>query len=795
MGKKSFTNPTGHRGQLLVMLILCMNPWAFLRGQGGASVQATMADLRRPSGLAYDAAGNLLFAEAGSHVVRRIDGSGALTTIAGVGIQGYSGDGGPATAAQLDSPAALSVDATGAVFVADSHNHRIRRIDPITGLITTFAGTGTAGLGADGTIASKTAIDLPCALAFDVAGDLFFADARTHVVRRIDRSTQKVFTVAGNSRQGASGDGGIATAASIDSPRGLAFAPNGDLFFSDTHNATVRRVDHVTSIINTVAGTGRSGFGGDFASAASASLSLPLGLAADASGDLYIVDSSNQRIRRIDALTGEIRSLAGNGMQGLSGDANAASTASINNPRDIVVSRSGVVTLSDTGNDRLRQVDVNGIFHTVAGLGSDGSSSLNLTAATKLQYGSGYVTATLSGTPATGSVTFSEQVGGTSQKLGSIALAGNSASFSMSALPIGLHQITALYNGDLNHQPSQSSLLSVTMVQRPLFIAANSVSILYGQPIPPLTGTTGGLLSRDQGLISLLFYSSALPLSPPGTYDISASITGAAAGNYALVLSPASLKILPAPSVISLSTSLVAHVGSTTSGIPSGSLRLLDGGVFFASKALSSSGDAAFDGSNLSSGAHTLSAQYAGDHNFAGSVSSPLIYTIGSSGVGDFSLSSVGAANISVLAGSPASFSFAVTPMNGGVSSAVNLSVSGLPPGATATFSPAYLPALSATSALQLTVQTPSTAGILNPSSWSTWALTGLPLILFARRRKRYAPVVLSLLLITGCGNRVNGSAATSSAARTYNMTVTATGTSATGVPTVHSVSVTLSVL
>ncbi len=282
-----------------------------------AQTQATTVPLILPGGLAYDTSGNLYFAETGNHVVRRVTPAGIITTVAGTGTQGFAGDGGAATSALLDSPSSVALDAAGDLFIADAHNHRIRRVDAVSGIITTFAAQ----------------LDLPAALAIDAAQNLYFADQRRHVVQRIDHASGAMTTVAGTGTQGYAGDLGPATLAAIDSPSGLALDAAGNLYIADTHNQRIRRVDAVAGIITSVAGTGQPGFAGDASAATSAAIDLPRGLALDAAGNLFLVDSRNQRIRRIDAITGQIATIAGNGTQAFAGDQAAATAASLDTPR------------------------------------------------------------------------------------------------------------------------------------------------------------------------------------------------------------------------------------------------------------------------------------------------------------------------------------------------------------------------------------------------------------------------------------------------------------------------------
>ena len=221
-----------------------------------------------PSATAFDAAGNLYFAETGNHVVRKVTSAGIITTVAGNGVQGFAGDGGLATSAELDSPAGLALDAAGDLYIADSHNQRIREVNAATGIIATIAGTGAAGFSGDGGAATAAKLDLPTALAFDTAGNLYLADTNNHRVRRIAAATGAITTIAGNGVEAFTGDNGPATSASIDSPNGLALDAAGNLYIADTHNGRVREVSAASGLISTVAGAGVVGgnaqsFGGD----------------------------------------------------------------------------------------------------------------------------------------------------------------------------------------------------------------------------------------------------------------------------------------------------------------------------------------------------------------------------------------------------------------------------------------------------------------------------------------------------------------------------------------------------
>ena len=341
-------------------------------GDGGP---ATSAGLSVPKGVAVDSAGDLFIADSFDYRVRRVDGtSGQISSVTGNGTATFSGDGGPATSAQL-AGTPVAVDASGNVFIADSTNNRIRRVDATTGVITTVAGDGTAGPGVDGVPATSTAFHTPTAVTVDSAGNLFIADTLNNRVRRVDATTGVITTVAGDGTDGFSGDGGPATIAEISSSfwGGLAVDSAGNLFIADTGNQRVRRVDAITGVITTVAGTGTRGFSGDGGPATHAQLDTPVGVAVDAAGNLFIADDTNNRIRKVDVTTGVITTVAGTGTGGFSGDGGPATGAQLAAPIGVAVDAAGNLFIADTGNQRVRRVDAaTGVITTVAGTGTGG---------------------------------------------------------------------------------------------------------------------------------------------------------------------------------------------------------------------------------------------------------------------------------------------------------------------------------------------------------------------------------------------------------------------------------------
>jgi sugar lactone lactonase YvrE len=342
-------------------------------GDGGA---ATNAGLRNPSGLAFDASGNLLIADTFNQRIRRVAAAtGIITTVAGNGSEGLSGDGGAATSARLNRPSGVAVGPSGNLFIADYGNFRVRRVAAATAIITTVAGNGTESFSGDGAAATSASLNLPFRVAVDASHNLFIADLFNQRIRRVAATTGIITTVAGNGTEGFSGDGRAATSASLSFPSGVAVDASGNLFIADSGNQRIRRVDASTGIITTVAGNGIAGFGGDGGAATGANLNNPISVTVDPWGDLFIADPGNFRIRWVQATTGIIMTAAGSDQPGFSGDGGAATSAALNGPTEMAVDGSGDLFFADQGNHRIRRVDgTTGIITTVAGNGTAGFS-------------------------------------------------------------------------------------------------------------------------------------------------------------------------------------------------------------------------------------------------------------------------------------------------------------------------------------------------------------------------------------------------------------------------------------
>jgi uncharacterized protein (TIGR03437 family) len=313
-------------------------------GDGGP---ATSALFNAPEGLTLDSAGNLYIADFANNRIRKVSG-GTITTIAGNGAFGFSGDGGPATSASLNEPFGAAVDSAGSLYIADDGNSRVRKV--FGGMITTVAGNGAPGFSGDGGLATSASLLGPQGVAIDPAGNLYIADAYNNRIRKVSGGT--ITTVAGNGVAGFAGDGGPATSAQLYYPSDVAVDSAGNLYIADNYNNRIRKVSGGT--ITTVAGNGASGFSGDGGPATAASLNGPSGVAVDTSGSLYIADTSNCRVRMVSG--GTITTFAGNGIAGFLGDGGPPGGAELSYPVGVAIDSTGNVYISDQGNGRIREV-------------------------------------------------------------------------------------------------------------------------------------------------------------------------------------------------------------------------------------------------------------------------------------------------------------------------------------------------------------------------------------------------------------------------------------------------------
>ena len=316
----------------------------------GDTGQASVAAVNFPQGIALDSSGLLYIADTYSSVIRKVAADGTISTIAGNATGGFKGDGAMAIKAELNQPYGVAVDTTGNIFILDLGNNRIRKVDT-SGNISTLVGNGTPGYAGDGAASTKAEIGDPLGIAVDGSGNLYIADTFNNVIRKVDGSGN-ISTFAGNHKQGYSGDGGAATSAMLSHPWGVTADASGSIYISDTGNDVIRKVA-ANGVITTVAGTGVSGYSGDGGAATSARLQSPWGLAVDTAGNLYIADWSNHAVRKVTA-GGVISTIAGNGHGGFWGDYGTPAAASVlNYPSAVAVNSTGIY-IADSFNSRVR---------------------------------------------------------------------------------------------------------------------------------------------------------------------------------------------------------------------------------------------------------------------------------------------------------------------------------------------------------------------------------------------------------------------------------------------------------
>jgi sugar lactone lactonase YvrE len=343
-------------------------------GYSGDGGPATQAQMHEPRMMAFDSVGNMYIADTFNQIIRKVDTAGVITTVAGSFggfvprdeadcVPNFSGDGGPATEASLSCPHSVAVDAAGNVYIADSANHAIRVVDP-TGTIRTIAGQGgTVGDTPDGP-ADQSKIQGPKGIVLDGRGGLLIADSGNDELKRLDLAAGTLTTIAGTGDAGtgkaaADGDGGPATAARLLEPRTIAAAPDGSVYIAEPKAHRVRRV-HPDGTITTAAGTGAAGFSGDGGPATAAKLNWPRGVGVDGAGNVFVADSVNQRIRRV-ATDGTITTVAGRGTpcyfseRNSCGDGGPAAEAGFATPRAVDIDGNGHLFIADTFNERIRR--------------------------------------------------------------------------------------------------------------------------------------------------------------------------------------------------------------------------------------------------------------------------------------------------------------------------------------------------------------------------------------------------------------------------------------------------------
>ena len=336
-------------------------------GNGGP---ATIAELYQPNQLTVDGLGNIYIAESGNNVVRKVSTAGIISVVAGNHISGSSGDGGPATAASLAEPLAVAFDGAGNLYISEYGSNNIRKVST-SGTITTVVGNSAAGFSGDGGPATNASLDGPFKMTFDAEDNMYIADMNNNRIRKVN-AAGNISTFAGNGLAAYSGDGGPATDAALNGPIDLAFDTYGNLVIAEINNNLIRMVS-TSGIVSTVAGTGEPGYSGDGGPATAATFRFPYAMCLDRANNIYVTDNENAVIRRVNT-SGVIKTIAGSGAAGYSGDGGLALLAKIENPGGVVTDTFGNMFIADYGNNVIRKVSgVNAIteVRSIAGAGAE----------------------------------------------------------------------------------------------------------------------------------------------------------------------------------------------------------------------------------------------------------------------------------------------------------------------------------------------------------------------------------------------------------------------------------------
>jgi len=685
-------------------------------GYGGDGVLATSAELNSPWDPTVDAAGNLYIADTANNRIRKVDATtGIISTVAGNGHFGYGGDGGPATSAEIAYPYGVTADAAGNLYIADNGNNRVRRVDASTGIIATVAGDGTFAFSGDGGPATKAGVKNPVSIALDALGDMYISEPDDSRIRKVEAATGIIATVAGDGVFGYSGDGGPATSAEMEAPWEIALDASGNLYIADWDDHCVRKVDAATGIIGTVAGNGIAGASGDGGPATSAEFYYPYGLALDASANIYISDEFDSRVRVVNAATGIITAFAGDGTAGFGGDAGPAIDAELSDPAGLAVDAKGNLYIADYANNRIRIVGQKPRYSSVPTTTSLTAVPATLAVGQTLTL-TATVTAAAGPTPG-GTVTFHLTGPDSVPQLSATLNTSGVASVTLSALPVGVYHVYAAYTGSSNDAPSNSS--------------------------PPLTV------------------------------------------NVTLPATTTSLSASPNPAAFGASVTFTATVSNATS-TPTGTVSFYNGTALLGTKTLLS-GVADLSTSTLSAGSHGISAVYTPTPAFSPSKSSVLVEVIS---IDSFSIAASPGSR-AVYTGEAASFTVKLTPASG-FTLPVALSCSQLPANTTCTFSPASVSGSSGSSTLtvQTTAPSPSKTTSASLRVSRITALAALLLFFIPRRmgrnRRAWNAVValVAFLAVAGAVTGCSGGGSLSGGTPAGSHSLTLTGTATNGVDT-----------
>ena len=517
---------------------------------------ATDAPIFLPGGVAVDGLGNVYVADSGNNRIRRIDaGTHLISTVAGNGTPGNDGADGPATSASISNPGALLLDGAGDLYIADSGNHAIRKLVLATGKLTTIAGQlGHSGYAGDGGPALSATLNTPEGLALDSTGALYIADTNNHVIRRIDPSSQIIQTIAGDGTPGFSGDGGPALVARLNAPWGITTDPAGNLFIADLNNNRIRKIS--AGVITTIMGDGTGTLATDGQPASATPIFNPAAVAVDVAGNLYVADSGHNVVRKVNAITGVTTAVDGNVSASYTGDGGPANAAGIYGPYALTLDAAGNLYIADIFHHRIREIFTAQAFLTYPAI----------------------------------------RVGRTSPPQQETVENDGNASLNWSSFA-----------------PDANSALSATTTTcatgTPL--AVNDTCSVGVEFFPQITG--------QKVVAHLQLLSDAA--NSPATVTLSGEVDE---------LDPTSTTLAASsnPLVLGAEGTLEAKVTGTTPTQPVGNVRFYEGSALLGTSATNASGIATFDTSSLSLGIHSIVANFTGDATDSPSTSAALSVTV-----------------------------------------------------------------------------------------------------------------------------------------------------------------------
>jgi hypothetical protein len=523
---------------------------------------------------------------------------GVLNTAAGNGQWIYRGDGGQATASPLFLPMGGAADAAGDLYLSDSNNQRVRLVNATTQTISTVAGDGTAGFGGDGGPAMSALLNTPADVKLDGAGNFYIADSANHAIRMVNAATGIIYTIAGvGGQSGYSGDGGQATLAHLAYPSGIAFDGDHALYISDTGNNVLRKVDLSTGIITTVAGTGVAGYSGDGGAATQGQLNYPWGITVAGDGSLYIADLSNNRVRKVST-AGVLTTAAGNGARGYSGDGGAATAAQLNVPAGVLVDVAGNLYVADSGNQLVRKVSATtGVISTIAGIPGGGAAVDGLAA--NMSPLDGPYAMFMDGP---GNLYIADMF----HQLIRI-LSSSATSLSFPEMRVG--RVSAPQPVTLENDGNAALSFSAFNLVSNSALDGGSTTCVTGQPVAvDLTcvmgvefapTTTGTLVTGSLSAVSTASDS-------PSTVYVSGQVISVQPTTAVLTSSTN-------PAALGAAVTFTVVISNSLPVAPTGTVNFLDGTTVIGSGTLNGSGVATYSTATLTTGSHSITAVYAGD--------------------------------------------------------------------------------------------------------------------------------------------------------------------------------------